>query len=101
MGIDLVLRYGTGGRLFGATFIDHNSRTVLNGSALGKDFAANALAELFPDLATESRETRRPVQTPVMTVQDAPMREISPTIQPKYTTPKLQIKKKQSRGRSI
>ncbi|MDR1756139.1 MAG: mobilization protein, partial [Culturomica sp.] len=60
-GIDLVLRYGNGGRLFGATFIDHNSRTVLNGSALGKDFAANALAERFPDLATESRENRRPV----------------------------------------
>jgi hypothetical protein len=63
-GIDLVLRYGNGGRLFGATFIDHNTRTVLNGSTLGKDFAANALAERFPDLATESRENRRPVLSP-------------------------------------
>jgi hypothetical protein len=63
-GIDLVLRYGNGGRLFGATFIDHNSRVVLNGSVLGKDFAANANAERFPDLATESRENRRPVQAP-------------------------------------
>jgi hypothetical protein len=62
--IDLVLRYGNGGRLFGATFIDHNSRTVLNGSALGKEFAANALAERFPDLAQESRENRRPVLSP-------------------------------------
>ena len=50
-GIDLVLRYGNGGRLFGATFIDHNSRTVLNGSALSKEFSANKLAERFADFA--------------------------------------------------
>jgi hypothetical protein len=61
-GIDLILRYGNGGRLFGVTFIDHNSRTVLNGSALGKDFVANALAIRFPDLATESRENKQVFQ---------------------------------------
>ncbi len=71
-GIDLVLRYGHGDRLFGATFIDHNSRTVLNGSALGKDFAANALAERFPDLATANRENRRPVHPPIENLQPAP-----------------------------
>ncbi len=70
-GIDLVLRYGHGDRLFGATFIDHNTRTVLNGSALGKDFAANALAERFPDIATTSRENRRPVLAPNENVQPA------------------------------
>lgn len=52
-GIDLVLRYGNGGRLFGVTFIDHNSRTVLNGSALGKEFSANALGTRFADFAME------------------------------------------------
>ena len=101
-GIDLVLRYGHGDRLFGATFIDHNTRTVLNGSALGKDFVANALATRFPDLATASRENRRPVQAPIINTQSPPLSEIlQPTIQPKPTTPRLQIKKKQSRGRSI
>jgi hypothetical protein len=55
-GIDLVLRYGNGGRLFGVTFIDHNSRTVLNGSALGKEFSANALGTRFADFSTASRE---------------------------------------------
>ncbi|GHV18073.1 mobilization protein [Bacteroidia bacterium] len=50
-GIDLILRYGNGGRLFGVTFIDHNSRTVLNGSALGKEFSANALSARFADFA--------------------------------------------------
>lgn len=47
--IDLVLRRNTEGRLYGVTFIDHNSRTVLNGSALGKEFSANKLAERWAD----------------------------------------------------
>jgi hypothetical protein len=59
-GIDLVLRYGNGGRLFGVTFIDHNSRTVLNGSALGKEFSANALGARFADFAQPSREDLQP-----------------------------------------
>ena len=46
-GIDLVLRRNKEGRIFGATYIDHNQRTVLNGSALGKEFSANALNERF------------------------------------------------------
>lgn len=55
-GIDLILRYGNGGCLFGVTFIDHNSRTVLNGSALGKEFSANALSSRFADFSTASSE---------------------------------------------
>lgn len=62
-GIDLMLRYGNGGRLFGATFIDHNSRTVLNGSALGKEFSANALGARFADFSTASREDLQPVSS--------------------------------------
>lgn len=62
-GIDLMLRYGNGGRLFGVTFIDHNSRTVLNGSALGKEYSANALSARFADFSTggNCREDIRPV----------------------------------------
>lgn len=60
-GIDLVLRYGNEGRLFGVTFIDHNSRTVLNGSALGKEFSANALGSRFADFSSVSREDMQPV----------------------------------------
>lgn len=50
-GIDLVLCHGNGSRLFGATSIDHNSRTVLNGSALDKEFSANALAARFANFS--------------------------------------------------
>jgi hypothetical protein len=62
-GIDIVLRYGNGGRLFGATFIDHNSRTVLNGSALGKEFSANALGARFEDFSTAGREDLQAVSS--------------------------------------
>lgn len=51
--IDVVLRYNEGGRLYGATFIDHNTQTVLNGSRLGKEFSANALAAWFADPAAK------------------------------------------------
>lgn len=45
--IALVLRYTDDGRIYGATYIDHNTKTVLNGSRLGKEFSANALDRWF------------------------------------------------------
>ena len=59
--IDLILRYTVDGRIYGATYIDHNTKTVLNGSHLGKEFSANALDRWFknPD---ERPMTLRPVQ---------------------------------------
>lgn len=45
--IDLVLRYTDDGRIYGATYIDHTTRTVLNGSRLGKELSANALDRWF------------------------------------------------------
>lgn len=47
MRIDLVLRRNEAGRIYGVTFIDHVSRTVLNGSRIGKEFSANALNTCF------------------------------------------------------
>lgn len=46
-GIDAVLRQNPEGRITGATFIDHRTKTVLNGSHLGKAYSANVLEELF------------------------------------------------------
>ena len=45
--IDLYIRRNEGGRITGATFIDHENRCVLNGSRLGKEYSANALQEMF------------------------------------------------------
>ena len=46
-GIDSVFRYTDEGRLYGATFIDHRTHCVLNGSRIGKEFSANALDKHF------------------------------------------------------
>ena len=46
-GIDSVLRYTEEGRIYGATFIDHRTGCVLNGSRMGKELSANALQEHF------------------------------------------------------
>lgn len=44
-GIDVLFRENEQGRLYGITFIDHNNGCVVNGSRLGKELSANAVAE--------------------------------------------------------
>lgn len=51
--IDLVLRYNSDGRLYGATYVDHGNHVSLNGSRLGKEFSANALNLWFNDPAAK------------------------------------------------
>ena len=46
-GIDTVLRLTDEGRIYGATFIDHRTGCVLNGSRMGKELSANTLQEHF------------------------------------------------------
>lgn len=46
-GVDVVFRHTDEGRIYGATFIDHRTGCVLNGSRLGREFSANALQEHF------------------------------------------------------
>lgn len=64
-GIDLVLRRNDEGRIYGATFIDHNQRAVLNGSRLGKEFSANVLNERFVD-----NSARENLQAPALKHSD-------------------------------
>ena len=63
--IEVVYRINPEGRLYGITFIDHTSRTVFNGSRLGKAFSANVFNELFnnPD-ADRTRLIPPPEQEP-------------------------------------
>ena len=46
-GMDVVFRYTEAGRIYGATFIDYDSRSVLNGSRMCKELSANALEQFF------------------------------------------------------
>ena len=57
-GIDVVFRINPVGRIYGATFIDHNAGIVANGSLLGKEFSANAFNELYPALRNKRNKSQ-------------------------------------------
>lgn len=61
--IDAIFRRTEDGRVYGATFVDHNSRTVLNGSALGQEYAARAWDEWFKTALPESEQADAPAIT--------------------------------------
>lgn len=55
-GINTVVRRNDEGRIYGMTFIDHESRTVWNGSALGKNLSANVFNDWWKEQAVEQRQ---------------------------------------------
>lgn len=62
-GIDVLFRENEQGRLYGITFIDHNNGCVVNGSRLGKELSANAVAEWFdrphPELSAPIQQSEK------------------------------------------
>ena len=54
--------YEATGRIYGVTFIDHENRTVLNGSRLGKDFSANVFNDLFSGSRTLTGNSKQETQ---------------------------------------
>lgn len=60
--IDVVFRYTDEGRIYGVTFVDHDTMTALNGSRLGKEFSANALNARF------NQEQQPPEQAPTIPI---------------------------------
>ncbi len=81
--IDVLFRYTEEGRIYGVTFIDHNTMTVLNGSRLGKDYSANAFERRFngeqtqPDMpviipVTDTHTPDADTSTPNDTTSSAP-----------------------------
>jgi hypothetical protein len=57
--IDLYLRRNATGRITGVTFIDHQTRCVLNGSRLGKEFSANVFNDLFRESPATEGHTKQ------------------------------------------
>jgi hypothetical protein len=64
--IDLILRKNDAGRIYGATIVDHQSKSVMNGSRLGKEFSANSFHELlnYSVLSATSEQVKQPVALP-------------------------------------
>ena len=73
--IDVVFRYTDEGRIYGVTFVDHDTMTALNGSRLGKEFSANALNARFSQQSqpTEQAPTATvvPIPTPTNTTSES------------------------------
>ena len=60
-GINVVVRRNATGRIYGMTFIDHNSKTVWNGSRLTKELSANTFDDYWNhNITPEIKETDRP-----------------------------------------
>src|SRR5690606_30280531 len=55
-GINTVVRRNDEGRIYGMTFIDHESRSVWNGSALGKNLSANVFNDWWKEEAVSHRQ---------------------------------------------
>jgi hypothetical protein len=73
--IDVIFRYTDEGRIYGVTFVDHDTMTALNGSRLGKEFSANALNARFSQQQqpTEQAPTATvvPIPTPTNTTSES------------------------------
>ena len=72
-GIDAVFRMNPIGRIYGVTFIDHNTGIVANGSVLGKEFSANVFNEFYP----APKEVRQAVEQ-----QQSEQKQLMHTINP-------------------
>ncbi len=81
-GISVVFRENEGGRIYGATFIDHENRAVFNGSKIGKAYSANVFHNLFQN--TQENE-------PLLTSQETDSKEeteaVHLVLEPDVTTP--------------
>ncbi|MDX3913943.1 MAG: conjugal transfer protein MobB [Pseudosphingobacterium sp.] len=62
-GINAVVRRNDDGRIYGMTFIDHESRTVWNGSALDKYLSANVFNDWWKEQAMEQRQNTEQTRT--------------------------------------
>lgn len=58
-GIDLVLRRSKENLIYGITYVDHKTKCVFNGSALGKPYSAKAIQERCTQQATEQKPDSR------------------------------------------
>ena len=75
-GLRVVIRKNESGRIYGITFIDDKEGIALNGSRLGKGYAANVFNGYF------SNPTRNPFLDETLYGSPSARLEQSPTIQP-------------------
>jgi hypothetical protein len=70
-GINTVVRRNAEGRVYGITFVDHSSKSVWNGSQLGKNLSAN----VFNDWWNNGNKMEQPVQGNLASKNNATINE--------------------------
>lgn len=70
-GINTVVRRNTEGRVYGITFVDHSTKSVWNGSQLGKNLSAN----VFNDWWNNGNKMELPVQGNLASKNNATINE--------------------------
>lgn len=66
-GIQTMLRQNDTGRLYGITYIDHTTKCVFNGSALGKNYSAKGIQERCN--FSELKENQNKTETKISNIQ--------------------------------
>ncbi len=69
-GINTVVRRNDEERIYGMTFIDHESRTVWNGSALDKNLSANVFNDWWKEQVMEQRQNTEQTNSIVLSAAD-------------------------------
>lgn len=77
-GIDAIFRQNAAGRITGATFVDHRTKTVLNGSRLGKSYSANVFQELFNNPRADRASLLPKLTAPIPAPAPATLRQQTP-----------------------
>ena len=77
-GINVVVRRNDAGRIYGITFIDHNSKGVWNGSRLGKELSANIFNDYWNNNIKPDIKESAISQPKISTSNDADLRVEEP-----------------------
>jgi hypothetical protein len=98
--IQTVLRQNAEGRIFGVTFIDHQNRSVFNGSELGKEYS---IAGLSKTLKENSKNLRAEMWKEHANDQSIGYSVVDDLFHSEYTSSFLphQLKKKRKKKRGI
>ena len=93
-GINVVVRRNDIGRIYGMTFIDHNSKSVWNGSRLSKELSANAFNDYWNNNIKPDLKELVELQPKISTSNDA----VLPTEEPHHLFDFLNTSEKHEDG---
>lgn len=76
--VSVFIRENEQGRIYGITFIDHTSKSVMNGSRLGKDCSANVFHQRWNEITNEPNQENTPPTQEFSANENHKQQEFSP-----------------------